>query len=407
MDNKQQDFDLNYHIVKLLVSEPFFSAISREIDKHRTTSIATAGVMINQKTFHFELRYNPKWAQTLTFKQKLGFLKHEFYHIMLGHLTNRNPLKNSLKDFESKTEKEKEEFMQEKDMWNVAMDLAINSHLEQEELAEGWCIPGKEQFKDLPPFQATEWYYKKLKENPPPCLKQGGGQIDVHNWDELPDEVREIIKEKIKNLVKKATKQAAEGNSWGTISNHMKDLAIEMSKDGYVPWEKELSFFVKKSQRADKQSTQRKINRKYPYIFPGKKRNRHANIAISVDESGSVSDDMLAAFTGVLDSLSRIATFTFIPFDYEVCLEGIFKWKKGEKRRKIDRVACGGTNFDAPTQYVNEHPEFDGHIILTDLCAPKPIPSRCQRIWMTTPNCYERPYFQTNEKVVVIKINKT
>ena len=63
---------------------------------------------------------------------------------------------------------------------------------------------------------------------------------------------------------------------------------------------------------------------------------------------------------------------------------------------------CGGTCFNAPTDYVNKNGSFDGHIILTDLCAPKPKPSKVQRMWMTTPEYARRPYFETKERVVVI-----
>ena len=61
----------------------------------------------------------------------------------------------------------------------------------------------------------------------------------------------------------------------------------------------------------------------------------------------------------------------------------------------------GGTCFDAPTDYVNRG-AFDGHIILTDMCAPKPKPSKCQRMWMTTSVHANRPHFETKERVVAI-----
>ena len=43
-----------------------------------------------------------------------------------------------------------------------------------------------------------------------------------------------------------------------------------------------------------------------------------------------------------------------------------------------------------------------GDIVLTDMEAPKPIPSKCQRMWMTTKACAARPYFQTKERVIAI-----
>ena len=169
----------------------------------------------------------------------------------------------------------------------------------------------------------------------------------------------------------------------------------------HVDWKKVLRYFVKTSQRANKASTMKRINRRYPYIHAGRKTSRTANIAISIDQSGSVSDEMLAAFYAELNKLSSIAEFTVIPFDDRVFEEKIFVWKKGETRKR-ERVLYGGTNFDPPTDYVNQH-NFDGHIVLTDLCAPKPKASKCQRMWMTDSYHARRPYFETSERIIAIE----
>lgn len=159
---------------------------------------------------------------------------------------------------------------------------------------------------------------------------------------------------------------------------------------------------MKTSQRSDKRSTPRRINKRYPRIHPGKRVRRHAKIAISIDQSGSVDDVMLAAFFSELNKLAEIAEFTVIPFDTDVAEDKIYVWKKGQSK-KTERVLTGGTCFNAPTKYVNDH-NFDGHIILTDLCAPKPIPSKCQRMWLTTKQYAARPYFQTSERVIAIDV---
>jgi predicted metal-dependent peptidase len=109
---------------------------------------------------------------------------------------------------------------------------------------------------------------------------------------------------------------------------------------------------------------------------------------------------MLGKFFAELNKLADIASFTVIPFDTRVDEKLVFEWKKGQKK-KWERVMCGGTCFDAPTEYVNDH-NFDGHIILTDLCAPKPKPSKCQRMWITTPENLRHRYFETKERVVAI-----
>ena len=168
-----------------------------------------------------------------------------------------------------------------------------------------------------------------------------------------------------------------------------------------VDWKKVLRYFIKTSQRANKSSTIKRINRRYAYVHPGRKVIRRANIAISIDQSGSVDDGMLAAFFAELNKLAKLAEFTVIPFDSEVAEDSIYVWKKGETR-KWERVRYGGTDFNPPTKYVNER-NFDGHIVLTDMCAPKPIASKCQRMWMTTSHYAERPYFQTNERIVAVE----
>ena len=62
---------------------------------------------------------------------------------------------------------------------------------------------------------------------------------------------------------------------------------------------------------------------------------------------------------------------------------------------------CGGTDFNAPTKWVNDK-GFDGHIILTDMAAPKPVASKCQRMWVTTQDCLRYQHFQTNERIIVV-----
>ena len=89
-----------------------------------------------------------------------------------------------------------------------------------------------------------------------------------------------------------------------------------------------------------------------------------------------------------------------MPFDTTVAEDKVFVWKKGQTRPKT-RYCYGGTCFDAPTRYVNDQ-KLDGHIVLTDMCAPKPIPSKCRRMWMTDSYGATQPYFKTTEKVLEI-----
>ena len=399
MTNKKTKFDLNLHTFALLRNEPFFAALSRRITKKATTAIPTAGVKLNEKTAQFEMVYNPEFMNSLTDTHIKGVLKHEFYHIIYEHVTGRLPPEGM------------------NIMWNIATDLAINSHI-SDKLPDMACVPGRDKFEKYPTGLSAEAYYKMLQEDEQ--FKQdpedgdggeggeggegqGGGlpdSLDDHSgWGEASDETKQMAKERLRQAVEDAAKEASNRGSWGSVSSEMRKQIMDMINPK-VDWRKVLRYFIKTSQRSNKRSTVRRINKRFPYIHSGKKVTRQAKIAISIDQSGSVSDKMLAAFFAELSGLAKYAEFTVIPFDTEVGEEHVYVWKKG-KRMTWDRVMCGGTCFDAPTRYVNKH-KFDGHIVLTDMCAPKPVPSKCQRMWMTDQQGKDSQYFTTNERVIVI-----
>ena len=210
---------------------------------------------------------------------------------------------------------------------------------------------------------------------------------------------QEIAKERLKEHLKDAVQEGTK-KGFGSVSAEVRKDIIEKLTPK-VDWKKVLRYFVKTSTRAHKSSTVKRVNRRYAYIHPGRKVNRTANIAVSIDQSGSVSGTMLASFFSELNKLSELAEFTVIPFDTKVAESKVYVWKKGEKR-KWERVLYGGTCFEAPTDYVNKG-KFDGHIILTDMCAPKPKASRVQRMWMTDTEGKNAQYFTTNERVIVIE----
>ena len=386
-EETKSQFDLNKHTARLLMNEPFFAGLSRRIDKRKTTDIPTAGVMVDKKSAQFVLMYNPDYMEKLSDTQKLGVLKHEFYHLVFEHVTGRKP----------------EGGLTKQD--NMCMDLAINSHLIGE-LPDGACIPGVKPFEWAEPGKSYEWYKANWQPLDNEDGEGEGGQgnpsdsFDDHSgWDEVDNTENEIAKERLKEAIKKAAEEASQAGSWGSVPASCRKDILDRLKV-HINWEKALRYFVKTSQRAEKRSTVRRINKRFPYIHPGKKIKRHAKFAVSIDQSGSVDDEMLVKFFSALDKLAKLATFTVVPFDTEVCEEHVFEWKKG-KRYKAERVRYGGTCFDAPTKWVNER-EFDGHIVLTDMMAPKPVASKCKRLWVTTPQYAERPYFETKEIVLVV-----
>jgi predicted metal-dependent peptidase len=403
-------FDLKLHAYRLLMDEPFFAALSRKIEKRADHSIPTAGVRVDPESAQFEMVYNPDFFASLPEEHVRGVLKHEFYHLIFEHVTSRKP-----------------EGVPHK-AWNIAADLAINSHL-QGELPEMACMPGVGPFEDLPLGKSAEWYLANMPKNEEgdeggSGSGEGGegdgegesagsgasgdqpGSFDDHSgWDDNADSpaqqaANQMAKERLKNAMKEAAQEASQSaKGWGSMSGEVKQDILKRLETK-VDWKKVLRYFIKTSQRASRRSSVKRINKRYAYIHPGKKVQRQAKIAIAIDQSGSVSDEMLESFFGELNGLAKLAEFTVVPFDTHVDESKVYIWKKG-KSQNAERVLCGGTCFNAPTEYVNNH-SFDGVIILTDMEAPKPKACKAQRMWMTDARGASRPYFKTNEKVIQI-----
>jgi len=395
----ENGFDLKLHLHRLLSDEPFFSAISRRVNKQASRALPTAGVTVDKDTLQFKMLYNPDFFKDMEENKIKGVLMHEFYHLIFKHVTSRKP--------------ENVPHL----VWNIAGDLAINSMIGADNLPEGCCIPGGKQFEDYPMGKTAEFYLEMMKDDEQFGDGNGGfkdldgqsgsdfGNFDDHSgWDELTDDERQMVEERAKDIMEKAAKEANNsGRGWGSVSSGIKKEIMERLKTR-VDWKKVLRAFVGAAQRADKSNTMRRINRRFPYIHAGRKVNRVANIAISIDQSGSVSDSELNAFFNELNKLSELATFTVIPFDTKVAEDKVYTWKKGEKR-KWERVMYGGTCFNAPTDYVNKG-NFDGHIVLTDLQAPKPKSSRCRRMWMASKSNVDHMPFKTQERVIAIDVKQ-
>ena len=392
-----EKFNLEHHIISLLRDEPFFAALSRRINKAASSNIPTAGVRVDPETSQFEMLYNPEFFQGLTYEERRDVLKHEFYHLIFEHVTSRKPEEISPR------------------IWNFATDLSINSHLHN--LPEGCLMPGEGFFEDFPKGLSAEQYLslllKKQKEQEQNGNSQDGdglpqdGQFDSHDdWSDgnntpQGQQAADIAKERIKDFVKKSVDEAMKQGSsgWGSVPSDVRRDIMERLQSR-VDWRKALAYFCKTSRRASRSSTVKRLNKRYRYIHPGKKVQRRANLAVSIDMSGSVSDSMMAIFFSELEKLTKYVGITVVPFDTRVDDSLVYEWKKGESH-KFKRVMQGGTDFNAPTKWVNKR-DFDGHIILTDMAASKPVASKCQRMWVTTRACMSYQYFTTNEIILVV-----
>lgn len=386
-------YSLDNTCVALLLQEPFFAEMLRRVTKVKTTEIPTAGVCVKDSDLY--LYWNAKFMASLTNRGSQAVLKHEVYHLVFQHCTSRR--------------------MTPHNVHNIATDLAINSLLTEEELPQCALRPGRpldlskctdpkalaqwtkvsDKIAGFPLNMASDWYFSALMEDPEtkdaltgdPGEGEGGFEISMDDhggWGDMSDEERAVVQGKIKAALSEAVKKCDRNGQWGSVGGEVRETLRKMVDDS-VDWKKILRNFVGTSQRLNKSSTLRRLNRKYPYVHPGVQRSRTATVGVFVDMSGSVGDAELEQAYAVLGSLAKMVTFKFYPFDSEVDDKNAFTWKKGQKKPPI-RYRAGGTSFIAVNDFVKKHrDELDGVIVITDGCAEAPGPSAVRRCWVLVP----------------------
>jgi len=258
---------------------------------------------------------------------------------------------------------------------------------------------------------AADWYFAELMKDdevretiePEPGDGEPGGMDDHEGWGDMSDEERQVVEGRIKQALAEAAKRCDSNGQWGSVPASVRGKIREMISNE-VDWKSLLRSFVGRTQRAHRSSTMKRINRKYPYIHPGRKRGHSAHLAIYLDQSGSVSDSDIALLFGELNNLGRMVEFTLIPFDSTVDVDNEIKWRRGSKVPP-QRWRSGGTNFNAVAKHADENKHrFDGYIVLTDGECSDPGPSKMRRAWVIVPD--RKLYFDAHPKDLVINMKR-
>lgn len=423
----QSKEDFERFVGAQLHENPFLATISRYIKKIPSDKIPTAGVGYDPSTEDVTLLYNIDFFSGLTEKEAKGVLHHEFYHVIWQHITARRRDPHI--------------------WWNIASDLSINSIITNDqkgELPKGCFIPAtrptfgdgsgkvkcrrltdngtvEEYERDLTPEEkklndtfadmiekmphgrASEWYFDKISEWAKENNADGGSYMDsfdVHeDWENIPDGAKDLVSGKVRQMVERAVQKADQSDGWGNIPQELREEIRRMVQNT-IDWRRVLRSFVGMLLRGERRNSYKRINKKYPYIHPGVKRSYLPRVAVFIDQSGSVSDEHIERMFGALQALSRRTTFDVFFFDTQVDVKNGFTWAKG-KKPALRRTRCGGTDFEAPTKFVNSPKNrsmWNGYVIMTDGECSKPSPSRLKRGWIIVPN--HKLLFETDELVV-------
>ena len=426
------NFKLDEYIIRLMWKEPFFAEIFRIMKKKSTDRIPTAGVFIQDGEMH--LWYNPKFMAGLTNAQIIGLLKHECYHLIYQHTTKRRHkphiIWNYATDLAINSLIDENELPEGGLIPGKAFSALTPEQKQQmgPKAAERYeMISAK--IASFPKGEYSEWYFAQLMDdedvkqaiesseamggkslsealadgdvmidedgnlvdadgNPVTVVPGAGaeGSMDSHEgWDELTDEQRDAVKATVQKAIEDGVNKCNQSNKWGSVSAEMQqELRKMISKE--IPWQSVLKQFCGMTRRADRTSSVRRLNRKYPAIHPGTRRNYRASIAVYLDQSGSVSDSDLEMLSGELESLANRVEFTLFNFDTSVD-EASERTIKQRSTVSLDRTRCGGTDFQCVQNHANKNVKrFDGYLVLTDGYAPATTGhNKLKRGWVIVP----------------------
>jgi predicted metal-dependent peptidase len=434
-----KSFDIQIpYLAELIYDEPFLGSLSRRITKIRTTSVSTTGVAIVND--YAEMLWNPIFfSKFLTSNQVAGVIKHELFHVILEHLTKRR----------------QQPFI----LWNVATDCAINSLIKRNELPDFSLIPGElyrpknakhdwkpsliaRKVEKFPKGKSSEWYMNALLDDDEikktfarakarisqanagdqndaggdiskdeqlidELFGDAGGQFDNHDvWDDITDEERDILRDATRDILRDCVREAeSKFHGWGSVPASIQQYLRKIVSNS-VSWKELLSQFVGRSRSSTTTTSIKRINRRYPWEHPGRKRAHSAKPIIALDQSGSMTNQFLEILFAEISNVGSIVEFTLIPFDSSVDEKNIQIIKK-HQQPLVSRTRCGGTDFDAVVKYINSKIDAGMHmgdclVIITDGECCKPSKCKIPVAYVLAPK--QKLRFTPDDDDVVISV---
>jgi len=353
--------------VQMLLDEPFWGHIAMQLelvrnDKMNPPTVGTDG---------YHLYWHPDFVDKCSDQEMAGVIAHEVGHLVLLHLTrrqNRVPV-----------------------LWNIAADFAVNDLVLKEKdqktgeqvfrLPEGVLI--NPNFAD----KAAEWIYNKLPEPDPNNTVivtldshegwdgqgagkdgdkkdgdgsgDGSGNSDPQNDGSTPTEG---LEQRIQEMVAQSATQA---RMKGNLPGHLQEL-VEGVLQPKLGWKTILQDTVVSTAKTD--FTMSPPNKKHLHrgFYLPSLTGTEINIAVYLDDSGSISSDELKEFIsevkGICDQYDEYTIFlrttdTHIRQRWEI--------------HPMDKLPTkfegrGGTDFREALKEADTLPEVTCAIFMTD-----------------------------------------
>jgi predicted metal-dependent peptidase len=353
----------------------------RLITRHQSAFVCTLLFSLQSKwsedienihTDGINLTINPDYFMGLEEPVRVSQLAKEAWHVAFNHMGRRNG--------------------RDQARWDKAASHVVNLELAK----AGFMIPSEwlqdSKYKGL----STDEVYNLIEEaegeddTPNP---QAGNFGDITG---TPEE-KAANQQKVENTIIKASTQAEMKGEAGSIPgaiHRMLDTLLHPT----LPWTTILANYLVAFDKTD--YSYKRPNRRYieEAYLPSLYDEACGKICVFPDTSGSVSQEDFTAFLSEIQSIKTMMNPTELHvgcFDHQ--LHPIQILTQEQQMDEIEMVGGGGTNFDAPLQYVKEHtPELA--IIFTDGYAPMPnVDITTPVLWIV----YQYPDFESDIGTII------
>ena len=187
-----------------------------------------------------------------------------------------------------------------------------------------------------------------------------------------------------RHLMRARDQSASKG--WGNLPAEIRTEleAIAERRKPQVDWKRTLRLFASSGYRTEVVATQRRMSKRFG-TFPGIRIKRKQRLAVVIDTSGSIDEDVLEVFFREIHGIWKNDAEVIV-IECDADIQGTYPYK-GKTPSTIK--GGGGTSFDPAFSWINNtrNGSFDACIYLTDGCASEPmVKPRSPLLWVISAN---------------------
>ena len=323
--------------VGLLLRHPFFGNMATRLKIQDASAWCKTAATDGRHLF-----YNREFFSGLTTKQVEFVVAHEILHNVFDHMG-----RNEGRD---------------RQIFNIAADYCVNGQLIRDRIGEQ--PPEIKIFHDTQHYnKSAEQVYDEIFEKYDDDQLAALGQLlDDHiDWKKdgqgRPAYSKEELKQ-IRDEIREATMQAANAAGAGNTPANVQRMIKELTEPK-MNWRELLRQQIQSTIKTDYSFS--RPNRKGWHtgaILPGMKFDETIDIAVSLDMSGSITDEMSMDFItelkGIMDEYKDYNIKLWC-FDTKVYNEQDFDGYSGEDILNYEIMGGGGTDFMCNWEYMKEH----------------------------------------------------